>query len=131
LHRLRNWWVSGLGVRGRRGGDAALSSDELEDEKEERELLKNQSRDGRGASESVLARGSLISFWELQMRSGGHLRLMRRKVGGESIIGGGIVGRQEYEIKKFQTLDPYQIARRYSAGIVDIMWSNIGLLGGF
>lgn len=38
----------------------AFSSDELEDEKEEWDwLLENESRDDRGVSESVLARGRL------------------------------------------------------------------------
>ncbi|KAG2058318.1 hypothetical protein BDR06DRAFT_968781 [Suillus hirtellus] len=85
-----------LGVRREKGGIAALSSDELEGE-EEWELLKKESRDDRGASESVLAWRSYISFWELQVRSGGHLGLMRRKVGGGSIIS------REARVREFET----------------------------
>lgn len=41
------------------------SSDELEDEKEEWDwLLEKESRDDRGASESVLARGRYTSFMD-------------------------------------------------------------------
>lgn len=61
LHRLLSWWGSGPGVGGKEKGDmGAFSSDELEDEKEEWDwLLENESRDDRGVSESVLARGRL------------------------------------------------------------------------
>ncbi|KAG2140811.1 hypothetical protein BD769DRAFT_1383977 [Suillus cothurnatus] len=53
LHRLRNWWVSCLGVEGKEKGEmGALSSEvELENEKEWNWLPKIESRDcGTGAS---------------------------------------------------------------------------------
>lgn len=67
LHRLRSWWVSDLGVGGKENGEMGLlSSDELEDEKEEWDwLLEKESRDDRGVSESVLARGRYTSFMDV------------------------------------------------------------------
>ncbi|KAG1863106.1 hypothetical protein F4604DRAFT_1683698 [Suillus subluteus] len=64
LHRLRSWWILDLGVGGKENGEMGLlSSNELEDEKEEWDwLLEKESRDERGASESVLARGGRLGI---------------------------------------------------------------------